>query len=137
MSLGSRILERLQTLDISQSELGRRANVPQSTLNSMIKREVRSSPHLIRIARELHTTPAYLLGESDDPDADLPVFTFTREEELLVEHVRALDPNERQAVMTLIDSLWRRAPLVGATLHNDRRAYHAEPEQEQRLRPGS
>jgi len=52
---------------MSQSELSRRAGIPQSTINSIITKNRRSSPHLIRLARELETTPEYLMGESDDP----------------------------------------------------------------------
>jgi phage repressor protein C with HTH and peptisase S24 domain len=67
MTLGARIEERLSELGLSQSELARRAELPQSTINSLIRKGRRSSPHLMRIARELLTTPEYLTGDSDDP----------------------------------------------------------------------
>lgn len=67
MQLSDRIEERLSALGMTQAELARRASIPQSTMNSMIRKGRRSSPHLIKIARELQTTPAYLTGDTDDP----------------------------------------------------------------------
>ena len=68
MGLAERITERLDANGISRAELARRSNVPVQTLYSLISRDSRSSPHLLRIARELQTTPEYLVGEVDDPD---------------------------------------------------------------------
>ncbi|MDF0489187.1 helix-turn-helix domain-containing protein [Sphingomonas sp. H39-1-10] len=70
MSLGARIEERINALGISQAELARRAKLPQTTVNSLIRGGRRSSPHLVVLARELGTTAAYLAGESDDPKAE-------------------------------------------------------------------
>lgn len=67
MTVGSRIDALRAQLGISQAELARRASVPQSTMNGLIKSDYRWSPHLVRIARELRTTVAYLAGEVDDP----------------------------------------------------------------------
>lgn len=72
MSIGARIQERLEHLRMSQSELARRLRLNQSTIAALVAGRSRSSTHLHRIARELLTTPAYLSGETDDPDADAP-----------------------------------------------------------------
>lgn len=72
MSLGERIRARAKELGISQSELARRADVPQSTINTLINGDARWSPHLLKIARALRTTPDYLTGEVDDPEANAP-----------------------------------------------------------------
>jgi hypothetical protein len=70
MTLGERIEERRLAARIpSQSALARAAGVKQSTLNGLINRPYRWSPHLVRIATALHTSVAYLTGEIDDPDA--------------------------------------------------------------------
>lgn len=61
--LGARILERLESLGLSQSELARRVGITQPAVANLIKRGGRSS-HLHSIARELQTTPEYLLGEA-------------------------------------------------------------------------
>ncbi|WP_454886149.1 XRE family transcriptional regulator [Sphingomonas oryzagri] len=69
MTLGARIEERRQALGISQAELARRVPMSQSTMNSLINSDARTTKHLHKIARVLETTPDYLTGEIDDPDA--------------------------------------------------------------------
>jgi hypothetical protein len=70
MTLGERIEERRKAVNIpSQAKLARAAGLPQSTLNGLINRPYRWSPHLSRIASVLQTSVAYLVGETDDPDA--------------------------------------------------------------------
>lgn len=77
MIVGQRIKARLEQLqldqpDFSQAELARRVGMSQSGIVNLIAGRSRSSTHLHKIARELHTTPAYLSGETDDPASDLP-----------------------------------------------------------------
>jgi transcriptional regulator with XRE-family HTH domain len=73
MTIGERIEERRKALRIpSQSELARRAEMGQSTLNGLIRNSYRWSPHLPRLARELQTTVEYLVGDTDDPDEGAP-----------------------------------------------------------------
>lgn len=72
MTLGQRIEERRKALGISQAELARRVGVRQSTMNSLINGDARSSRSIVQIARELQTTPAYLTGEIRDPSEDAP-----------------------------------------------------------------
>jgi len=63
--LGNRILERIEALGLSQSELARRVGITQPAIANLIKRGGRSS-HLHAIARELQTTPDYLLLGGDE-----------------------------------------------------------------------
>lgn len=73
--IGARIRERRlakgqgQPKGLSQSELARRLKLTQGTIAGLERGDSRSSTHLHRIARELDTTPAYLEGETDDPQA--------------------------------------------------------------------
>lgn len=67
MSLGERIEERRKLLGISQAELARRVKISQPTINALIKGNATGSKHLHTIAAELETSPAYLVGETDDP----------------------------------------------------------------------
>lgn len=60
-------------LRISQSELARRIGVSQQTIARLVSGNTYGSKHLHRIARELLTTPAYLVGETDDPDENAPL----------------------------------------------------------------
>lgn len=72
MTLGQRIEERRVAAGISQAELARRVGVRQSTMNSLINGDSRSSRSIVQIARELATSPAYLMGDTDDPDENAP-----------------------------------------------------------------
>lgn len=67
MSVGVRIRELLDQLGMSGAELARRIGVTQPTISDLINGRSRSSVHLHAIARELGTTPEYLLGETDEP----------------------------------------------------------------------
>lgn len=85
MTLGNRIRERAQTLGITQAEVARRAGVAQSTINTLINSNARTTPHLIKLARVLGTSPAYLMCESDDPDKDaLPPLPVSPSQELMM-----------------------------------------------------
>lgn len=72
MALGARINRLLSEREMSQSELARRVGVRQSTINDLVQGNSQGSKHLHRIARELGTTPAYLIGETDDPLENAP-----------------------------------------------------------------
>lgn len=65
-----RLRSRMAELSLSQSELARRVGVSQASIYRLVKGDAYGSKHLHRIARELGTTPAYLAGETDDPDLD-------------------------------------------------------------------
>lgn len=72
MSMGDRINERLEALDLSQAELARRVKVSQPTINALIRGGAAGSKHLHKIAAELETSPAWLAGETDDPSPIAP-----------------------------------------------------------------
>jgi transcriptional regulator with XRE-family HTH domain len=57
---------------MSQSELARRVKVTQGAIAKIVSNNPGGSSHIHKIARELGTTPAYLTGETDDPDEDAP-----------------------------------------------------------------
>lgn len=75
MIRGERIKERMTALGMSQGELARRVGIKQPSIHALISGDnKRGSAHLHSIARELGTTPAFLLGETDDPsEGALPV----------------------------------------------------------------
>ncbi|MDX5984675.1 helix-turn-helix domain-containing protein [Sphingomonas echinoides] len=137
MTLGARIEERIKVLRLSQSELARRAKVPQTTINSLIRGSRRTTPHLLRLARELSTTPAYLTGETDDPEADaptLPALDFETRE--LLDDVADMDPADRRAIAQIARSLTRRVPTGRegpATLHAPATSYRGPPVSENAL----
>lgn len=71
--IGERLKARIEATGISQSELARRVGITQGTIAGLVSGRSRSSTHLHKIARALGTTPAYLEGETDDPDQGAPV----------------------------------------------------------------
>jgi transcriptional regulator with XRE-family HTH domain len=62
----------MKELGLSQAELGRRVGVSQPAIHALITRNKTGTRALHVIARELGTSPAYLTGEIDDPDANAP-----------------------------------------------------------------
>lgn len=57
----------LEQMGLSQSELARRVGVTQGAIAKIVSKNPSGSSHLHAIARELGTSPAFLLGETDDP----------------------------------------------------------------------
>lgn len=58
---------------MSEAELARRVGVRQSTMNALVRGESQTSRSLWQIARELETTPEYLLGQVEDPSVGTAV----------------------------------------------------------------
>ncbi|MBB4619129.1 helix-turn-helix domain-containing protein [Sphingomonas abaci] len=106
VTLGQRIEERRAALGISQAELARRVGIRQSTLNSLINGDSRSSRSIIDLARELRTTPEFLLGKSDDPagfapsPADLPA-----QDRQLVDIFGSFKSSERSFLIEMLQAL--------------------------------
>jgi len=103
--IGKRIKARIELLGISQAELARRVKLRQSTINGLVNGEQRSSTKLPEIARALQTTPAYLSGETDDPDSDSPDVLISAEDREVIDLLKTLPKAERGAFVTLLRSL--------------------------------
>lgn len=67
MIIGDRIEACLAAKGWSQAELARRVGVSQQTIWKLVSGGSTTSKYLVPIARELETSPEYLLGEVDDP----------------------------------------------------------------------
>jgi phage repressor protein C with HTH and peptisase S24 domain len=68
MFQGSRLEKLLEAKNLSQSKLARRVGVSATTIWKLVNEPgAQGSKHLHKIARELETTPEYLLGETNDP----------------------------------------------------------------------
>jgi phage repressor protein C with HTH and peptisase S24 domain len=62
-----RLRDRMAAAGLSQAELARRVGVSQAAIQKLTSGNAYNSRHLYQIARELSTSPAFLLGEIDDP----------------------------------------------------------------------
>jgi transcriptional regulator with XRE-family HTH domain len=62
-----RIVQRMQFLGLSQSELARQVGVKQPSINSLIRGEIDKPRFIIELAKSLMTTPDWLLtGEGPE-----------------------------------------------------------------------
>lgn len=106
MIIGQRVAERMQTAQMSQAELARRVGMSQQAVGKLVNGGSRSSPNLHKIARALGTTPAYLAGETDDPDADAPPpLNLSSAAHELLECFDALAADEQRALLQVAKSM--------------------------------
>lgn len=69
MRTGERIAALRTALGLSQTQLAKQVGLSQATIGKLESGISSGSSHLHRIANALHTTAAYLAGETDDPSA--------------------------------------------------------------------
>lgn len=125
VSLGHRIQTLMEERGLSQAELARRVGLTQPAIFALINKNKTGSKSLHLIARELHTTPAYLNGETDDQKGDSPEVDWSSEERELLDLMRVLQPKDRAAILQLARSL-ANCGKVPPTLHDRQLAYGTE-----------
>lgn len=94
---------------ISLSSLCTRIGKTRSYLSEIASRH-RNVPdeYIPELAAALHTTPAYLMGETDDPSPETKkepagmADGLTEEDRELIEAFRAASPEKRQAILALL-----------------------------------
>lgn len=129
MVMGERIQRLLDVREMSQSELARRLGLRQSTINMLIKGGSQGSKHLHRIARELGTTPAYLSGETDDPESELPgmgVLVLDSETRELLRLLDRMGPGDKRALVQVARSM-AKIPAVSSKVHDSNRGLREAP----------
>ncbi len=67
MVIGARIEHLIRERGITQTKLANAVGVSQAAIAQLIKGKSQGTKHLHAIARELETSPEYLLGHTDDP----------------------------------------------------------------------
>lgn len=126
MMIGPRIESLMKAAGLSQTELARRVGVSQGTIAHLVSGRSRGSTHLHRIAAELRTTPAFLTGETDDPDPGYePTISLSSEDRELLELLQLMAAKDRSAVLQIVRSLAGRDG-VRATLHSPGLAFEGE-----------
>lgn len=111
MVVGERLAELLKARGMTRDALALAVGVKQPTITRLITGGQYGSTKLHLIARELGTTPAYLSGETDDPDEDaLPIATLSSDERKLLDCFGALAPAERKALLTIAQAMAGRTP---------------------------
>lgn len=131
MIIGTRIAALMRDKGLSQAELARRVGVRQPTIFKLLYENKTGSAHLHKVARELGTTPAYLSGETDDPDSALPDEPeLTAEEREVLDCLRQIAAKDRAALVQLARSLASMVPsdkgeASATTLHAPSPAFRA------------
>lgn len=106
-----RLRDRMAERELSQNELARRVGVSQQTIHKLVSGGGYGSKHLHRIARELGTTPAYLEGETDDPDADAPSAPeLTYQQREMVGLLEEIPPKDLGAITHVLRLIAAKAP---------------------------
>lgn len=109
MTLGERIALRLNELGLSQADLARGTGIPRTTINSLVHGNARTTPHLIKLAKVLQTTPDYLMGEGADlKDAGVTVqyaqnWVYSQDRYELIQILDAISDEEREFLLSLIE----------------------------------
>lgn len=124
---GLRLSEAMARQQLSQSELARRVGVSQATISRALKGKLYSTGKLVPIAREVGVTPAFLVGESDDPGSEAAAAApqLDAEQRELVAGFTTLDRTDRRAFSHLVRSLARRSSAPRITPMPERRALAA------------
>lgn len=64
-TIGARIASRLEAINMTQSELARRAGISQQSINSLINSKQAGSAYLVPIARALGVSAEWLYDEGE------------------------------------------------------------------------
>lgn len=116
----------MDELGLSQAELARRVGLSQPSIYALIHRNKTGSRSLHNIARELGTTPAYLSGETDDPDADAPEPSpLSHRQRELAELYAGLSPADQRALIQIARSMGQGGGAA-ETVHTDRQEFLGE-----------
>ena len=67
MIVMERLAARMRHLGFSQAELARRVGISQQAVGKLVNGSSRSTPNIGKTAQVLETTPAYLVGQVEDP----------------------------------------------------------------------
>lgn len=98
-----RMADRRRQLGLSQEELAHRLESNQRQIsryeNGQNDPTVRV---LLSIARALDTTPAYLIGASDNPDRPYAEDDLTEDERALLEIFRSKNPDRRHNIVEIL-----------------------------------
>lgn len=126
MALGERVRDLMAEQGLSQAELARRVGVKQPSIYAIINRNKTGTRTLHKLARELQTTPAYLTGETDDPNADAPdAPVLDAESREIIEHLGHLAPADRKALLQIARTM-AGGPAPSTTVHEPEKGYRGE-----------
>ena len=104
-----RMLEAMTVAKLGQAELARRVGVTPGAINQIAMGTTRKSRLLPDIARELHVSLEWLMGNVDDPAAG-SAEALTGQERRLLEIYRQLPNRDRAALKLLLERMASESP---------------------------
>lgn len=124
----ARLAEAMRLRATDQSELARELGVTQGAISKIVVGKTANSRLLPRIAAHLGVSLDWLLGESDEYD-EASTRLYSRVERDWVALLRALDPQRREALLTVAEAMALAPPPPGQeTLHDRQEAYFGKGE---------
>lgn len=114
--VGSRLRQLIADRGTNQSELARAMGISQPSVGRLISGETRETGKLLELARALRTTPDYLVGFSDDPDALPPSGSqLSSEEREMLACLNSIDASDRAAIIQVMRAMARK---IGNLTHS-------------------
>ena len=108
MNIGDKIRALRMQQHLTLEEVGNIVGVGQSTVRKWETGHISNMRRdkIAKLAKALHTSPAYLMEWTDDPDPHAldPSAPFTQEETDLIHKYRALDDRGRSNVRAVLDN---------------------------------
>ncbi len=127
MAIGVQVERCLEAKGWTQSRLARITGLPQSTVNSIVRNDPRSTPHLQTLADGLSVSPSVLMSNAPIPVLDAPESTIlTAGESAWVEIYRALDERSRAALMHIAQTMV--TGVIPSTVNAPKLAFRGEKE---------
>lgn len=103
-----RLYDMCKKTGVSKLHLCKLANKNGSYVTDLRRLNRNPSPDIVEIwAAALHTTPAYLMGETDDPsegkkNKPTTLGELSKEDRELLEQIRAASPEKKAAILALL-----------------------------------
>lgn len=106
MTIGSRIKQRREELDLSQEELAKRLGYKsRSSINKIeLGFQNLTQSKIKAIADALDTTPSYIMGWDDDEAVPTPE-NLTSEESALLAEFRSLSDEKQSLLLKLLETM--------------------------------
>lgn len=118
-----RLTAAMQRRGLDQSALARRLGVSQGSISKIVLGRTTNSRLLPRIAVQLGVSVPWLLGETDDPSSGAPEAELPADEEGLLFKWRQLPPDDKQALMQILDRM-----ISPRTVHEARERFRHKGE---------
>lgn len=123
----ARVRERLNAVNLSQSEVARRLGVTQGAIAKVANNNPNGSSFLYPLSRVLRTTPEYLTNQTDDPDADARIAPLLSSDARdLLDCYLALPPADRAALLRVARTMNGIITPAPPALHDRRTEFQGE-----------